>query len=90
VIVAVVDVGAIRVHQAHFESFPSRLRRVLTRHILRASRFVKDPRLALHTEVLAQLVEPTQYRRVTGEGSEADLIEWLHEAQNFKSLILGK
>lgn len=79
-----IDVGPIWVLQTHFKRFPGRLWGVLAGHILRALWLVEDARLPLHTEMFAQLVEPLDYRAVSGEGTESDLVEWLCEAQDIQ------
>ena len=84
VIIAVIDVGPIRILQTNFERFPGSLGGVLACYILRALWFVKNTRLPFHAEVLTQLVEPFDDRAVAGEGSKSDLVERLYEAQDFQ------
>ena len=60
VIIAVIDVGPILILETLLQCLPSRLRCVLTSHILGASRLVEDASLPFDTKVLAQLREPFQ------------------------------
>ena len=55
----VVNVGAIRVLQALFKSFPGRFRSIFGRHIFDSFGFVKDTSFTLDPKVLTKLSEPT-------------------------------
>ena len=39
--------------------------------------------------MVAQLAEPSENRRVTRKGPEANLVEWLNKAQNLQRLVLS-
>ena len=57
-----IDVGFVGVYETNLESLPSRLRGVLMGNVLGASWLVEIASLALHAEVLAELVKPAKDR----------------------------
>ena len=64
-IVAMVDVGFVRILNSVLESFPGSLRSELRCKILAALGFVEDLRLASNIKVLAQRIEPFKDGAVT-------------------------